>query len=109
MTYQQRQLLPNLSSTEYETLKADIEANGIRVPVEVDESGRILDGHHRLRIADELGIEAPTVTVTAGDERESDAYSLRVNLNRRQLSVEQRKQAAKAQRLVARALNTDHT
>ena len=77
--------------------------------MEVDQSGRILDGHHRLRIAEELGIEAATVTVTAGDERESDAYSLRVNLNRRQLSVEQRKQATKAQRLVARALNTDHT
>jgi hypothetical protein len=33
----------------YEALKADIARNGISVPIEIDENGNILDGHHRYR------------------------------------------------------------
>src|SRR5687768_2923035 len=50
------QLFPDLAPEEYEELKADIAARGVQVPIEYDEEKNILDGHHRKRICDELGI-----------------------------------------------------
>lgn len=52
----QYQLLPPLADDDYERLKADIAVRGVMVAVEFDEDGNVLDGHHRLRIAKELGI-----------------------------------------------------
>ena len=49
------QLLPALSDVEYAALRDDVATNGIRVPVDVDERGRVLDGHHRQAIAAESG------------------------------------------------------
>ena len=48
------------AKTEYEALKADIRANGIKEPIKYIEHGGkkyIVDGHHRLRAAEELGIK----------------------------------------------------
>lgn len=56
------QPLPDLPLDQYERLKADIARHGIQVPVEVHERGHLLDGHHRVRIAKELGIEDVPVT-----------------------------------------------
>lgn len=47
-------LLPCLSEGEFEALKADIAARGVQVPVEYDEHGNILDGHHRVCACQEL-------------------------------------------------------
>ena len=44
-------LLPALTDQEYKALKADIAAHGILYPVITDESDRVLDGVHRVRIA----------------------------------------------------------
>ena len=54
------QVMPDLSPEEYAALKADIAANGVRIPIEVDEEGNIIDGFYRQQICDELGIECPT-------------------------------------------------
>ena len=43
------QVLPPLSDDEFAALKADIAERGILVPIELDEDGAVLDGHHRLR------------------------------------------------------------
>ena len=40
-------LLPPLSTEEFEALKASIKAEGIRAPIDVDEVGNVLDGFHR--------------------------------------------------------------
>ena len=37
-----------LNSEEYAHLKRDIAENGVLIPVEYDEDGNILDGHHRV-------------------------------------------------------------
>ena len=50
------QVMPNLSAEEYAELKADIQLRGVMVPIEFDEKGNVLDGHHRLQICGELGI-----------------------------------------------------
>src|SRR4051812_39932626 len=40
-------------------LRASIERFGVLVPVTFDQRGRILDGHHRWRMAAELGVDCP--------------------------------------------------
>ena len=50
-------ILPPLSAKEYETLKEDIAANGVKVPVEYDYEGNVLDGHERVKACSELGIK----------------------------------------------------
>ena len=50
------QVMPDLTSDEYAELKADIKSRGVMVPIEFDEWGNPLDGHHRLKICEELGI-----------------------------------------------------
>ena len=52
---------------------------------EVDEDGRILDGHHRAAIAAELGIACPSRTIVGLDEAGKRKYAITVNLMRRQL------------------------
>jgi ParB-like chromosome segregation protein Spo0J len=56
------QPMPDLTPGQYDALRDDIARNGVLVPVVVDQHGRILDGHNRKRIADELGVECPTAT-----------------------------------------------
>lgn len=86
------QLLPPLSEDEYAALRADIEAHGIRVPVDVDETGAVLDGHHRQAIAAELGIDCPARVITGLDEEGKRGHALSVNIHRRHLDREQRRE-----------------
>src|ERR1017187_8447727 len=51
------QLLPPLSDDEFASLKADIRAHGVLVPIELDTDGVMLDGHHHLRAWTELRAE----------------------------------------------------
>jgi site-specific DNA-methyltransferase (adenine-specific) len=80
-------LLPSLSAEEYDMLLADIGANGQMVPIVVDgPTNTLIDGHHRLRVCQELGI-VPKVEVV------EDGYPLllaiKLNVNRRNLSPDQ--------------------
>lgn len=89
------QFLPPLSEEEYEALKADIANRGVLVPIEYDEQGNILDGHHRVRACQELGIkEWPSVIRLNMSENEKKEHVLLLNLNRRQITKEQKKQIA---------------
>lgn len=84
------QMFDELSETEYARLKEDIRRRGILIPIEVDENGEILDGHHRGRIADELGIEAPTVVRSGWSEDEKRRHIYAVNTFRRHVSKPKR-------------------
>ena len=95
------QLLPDLTPEEYAALRDDIEANGLRVPVDVDEDGNVLDGHHRQRVATELGIDYPTRVVPGLTETGKRDHALAVNTARRQLSRDQRRQ------VIANSLSAD--
>jgi len=79
------QILPPLSPEEYAALKADIAARGVMVPVEVDETGATLDGHHRQRACQELGIEPPTVVRSGLSDAAKCEHVLKMNLLRRNL------------------------
>jgi len=76
--------LPPLSEEEFERLLVDIEANGQLDPIEVcAHCDGILDGWHRQRVCDELGIE-PAVRSVAGVTTEAEhlAYAIRRNSSR---------------------------
>ena len=85
------ELLPLLSTEEFEALKADLLANGQREAVVIDHEGNVLDGHNRYEI---LGAKTRTQVLNGCanmSPAERKAYALRVNLNRRQLSLTQRR------------------
>ena len=78
------QVMPELDAEEYRALKADIEDNGIIVPITVDGSGHIIDGHHRYKAARDLGIDDPPMQVR--DDLDDDAkrsLAWRLNMQRR--------------------------
>lgn len=81
----QYQLFARLRDEEYAALKADIKKRGVLIPVELDDSGRILDGHHRKEIADELGIKYPTKIRHFKTEAEKREHVIKINMARRHL------------------------
>lgn len=86
------QLLPPLTEEEYQNLKSSISEKGILVPVEFDEDGNILDGHHRIQIAKELGIEYPSIVRTGFTEQEKRSHARTLNTVRRHLNREQKRE-----------------
>lgn len=86
------QVMPSLSTDERAELKADIAARGVLVPVEYDEVGNILDGHHRVELCGELGIiNWPRFVRTGLSEEEKRQHARRLNLARRHLDQAQRR------------------
>ena len=85
--------IPALDSFVLAKLRASIEQDGVREPIVEDEFGKIIDGHHRKQIADELGIECPSRTVTGLTEPEKYQLAWTLNLSRRHLSLEQKRAA----------------
>jgi site-specific DNA-methyltransferase (adenine-specific) len=110
------QLLPALSRDEYGALREDIRRRGIQVPVELDEHGNVLDGHHRVKVARELGLDSYPRIIRAGmTEDEKEEHALVLNLSRRHLTPEQRRDVAVALRArrwsvrrIAGALGVSH-
>lgn len=100
------QLLPRLSDSEFDALREDIRENGIRVPIDVDESGLILDGHHRSWIGAELGIEVPRRVVGGLDEQGKRNHARAVNAIRRHLSIEQRREQVAQMRSEGQSIRT---
>ena len=90
------QPMPELTGDEYEALKADVKARGIVTPVMVDQHGRVLDGHHRLKVARELGIVCPLIVHSVADDAEAwglaltdDAHSRNQSRNLQTLQAEE--------------------
>ncbi len=76
---------PMMDAKRYKELKADIEANGLRVAITLC-GGKILDGRNRNKACEELGVEARCEIFT-GDPW---AYVWSLNGQRRDLVAEQR-------------------
>jgi ParB-like chromosome segregation protein Spo0J len=79
-------LVSELSPEEFESLKQSIKANGLYVPIIVNQDGIILDGHHRYKACQELGIEPKTNVRESKDKLEEQLFVIECNLNRRQLN-----------------------
>ncbi|MBR1437911.1 MAG: ParB N-terminal domain-containing protein [Synergistaceae bacterium] len=113
------QVMPELTDEEYSELKADIERRGVMIPIEYDELGNVLDGYHRLKICGELGIKDFPKVIRAGmSESEKLTHARKLNMARRQLTGEQRRELIRDQlratpeqsdRQIAQALGVHHT
>ncbi len=86
------QVMPPLSAEEYAALRDDIAERGIVVPVVVDQHDRLLDGHHRRQIADELQIDCPVEVRQVADDEDARTVAFTLNLTRRHLTREQRRE-----------------
>ena len=95
------QVMPPLSSEEYQELHDDIKVNGVLEPIHVDEEGVVIDGHHRSKIANELGIPCPVITHDDLDDVSKRSLAFTLNLKRRHLNREQRRA------LIAESLKSD--
>jgi hypothetical protein len=112
------QVMPDLSPEDYTELKADIAKRGVQVAVEYDEEGNVLDGHHRLKICNELGItDWPKVVRVGMTEAQKREHARKLNMARRQLNREQRQELIRQQlqetpeksdRQIAAGLGVDH-
>jgi len=88
-------ILPDLSNEQFEALKKSIADRGVLIPIETDELGNVLDGFHRKRACEDLGIEAVPFTVRAGFSEEGKIeHILRMNFARRHLSKSEKKKIA---------------
>lgn len=89
------QLMPDQTPEEFAALKADIAQHGILVPVEVDDAGNILDGHHRVRAWKELRAEGiqlgdyPRLVRPGMTEEQKRNHVRSLNMLRRHLSKDQ--------------------
>ncbi|MFO0892989.1 MAG: DNA methyltransferase [Isosphaeraceae bacterium] len=110
-------LLPPLDDETYAGLKANIAVNGVQVPIVKDEKGHILDGFARAKIARELGYECPSVTVRGLTEQEKRSQVRALNLARRQLDWQAKRQHIadelkdnpdRSNRWIAKSLGVDH-
>ena len=85
------QLLPEMAPEAFEALKADIAVRGVITPIDLDEHGNILDGHHRFRAWTELQKNDPPPTIVRSglSENEKRAFARKANVLRRHLTREQ--------------------
>ena len=113
------QVMPELTAEEYAELKTDIALRGVMIPIEYDEAGNVLDGYHRLKICEELGIKDYPRVIRAGmSEVEKLTHARKLNMARRHLTSEQKRELIREQlkatpeqsdRQIVEALGVHHT
>ena len=118
MSETQYQVMPELTEEEYTELKNDIAQRGVMIPIEYDEAGHVLDGHHRLKACSELGIKDFPKVIRAGmTESEKLIHARRLNLARRHLTGDQKQKLIRDQlkatpelsdRQIAKGLGVSH-
>lgn len=87
------QLFAALPAHIEDALRASIERFGVLVPIAKDQHGNVLDGHHRERIARELGVAPRYDRIVVRDEAEAAEIAHTLNAERRQLTGDELRQA----------------
>jgi len=112
--------LPPLPPDQFAALRDNIAVTGVLVPILVDSEGsrrEIIDGNYRKRIADELGYDCPEIVHPGLEEEEKRTLARALNLARRQLTTEQKREVIADQlretpdwslRRTAKMLGIDH-
>lgn len=90
------QLFDALPAHIEDALRASIERFGVLVPVVRDQHGNTIDGHHRARVADSLGVKYRLDVIQVADEDEAREIARTLNSDRRQLTEEQRRDVVRA-------------
>jgi DNA methylase/ParB-like nuclease domain len=86
--------VPPLSKQDCEALRESLRKRGFlsKYPIIINPNGDVLDGHHRLRLCRELGIQ-PVFAIEyayVGDEIEEELFVRQINRARRQLPLWQK-------------------
>ncbi|WP_174591896.1 ParB N-terminal domain-containing protein [Methanocella conradii] len=81
-----KDLLPPYQKGEYEALKQSIKEDGLLDPIIISKDARILDGHTRLKICQELHIDPTFEVKDFRSKLEEKKFVITVNLRRRQLN-----------------------
>jgi ParB-like chromosome segregation protein Spo0J len=87
--------LPPLPADDLEGLRMSIAANGVFVPIIIWPKGKVryvVDGSYRKQIADELGYDCPEIVRSDLTEEDARIMARALNLARRQLNREQKRQ-----------------
>lgn len=92
------ELFPAMNSDEFNALKQSIQRNGQSEPILLFW-GKVIDGRHRLKACEELGIEPKVETLSVKTYEQAKSMAFARNINRRNLSTGQ-------QALMAAALCT---
>ncbi len=77
------QVCEPLSAADYASLRASIQTYGCLSPVEVDEEGEVIDGHHRVLVCEELGLSYERVVIAGLTHDQKVARAIEVNNVRR--------------------------
>ncbi len=87
-------ILPPLTKEEYASLKESISSEkAVLVPISIDENDVVIEGHHRLMLAKEVGLdEVPVRLHSMLDPAEKQKLALTLNLARRNLNQEQKRE-----------------
>jgi len=83
-------LVPPMSEEDYHSLLEDIKRNGILQPIDITYNNVILDGHHRVKAAKEVGIKEIEVRIPELLYVDEDEYLISVAMNRRHLTEGQK-------------------
>lgn len=104
------EILDALSDEEYAGLRASIASVGIKQPILISWPDKtIIDGHHRWRIAQELGLDdVPVMTEEFSSEARLLALGVEMNAARRQMTIERKRHAA-AKLLIADPSQSDRS
>jgi ParB-like chromosome segregation protein Spo0J len=111
------QAMPPLAPDDLDALEKSIIEHGVMLPIIVDENGDIIDGHHREQIAKKHGMGCPRDVRTGFADAEKRAMALTLNIDRRHLTQQQKRQLLEksitadpqlSDREHGRRTNTDH-
>jgi len=84
------QVMPDMTTEQFEALRADILERGVLTPIDIDEEGTVLDGHHRLKACKELNItDYPTIIRPGLTEEQKRIFARKSNMMRRHLNRKQ--------------------
>lgn len=87
-----------LTDQEYEALHDSIERHGIQSPIILGEHIPLVDGRHRLLIAEELGLDdVPSIWLQGLDPEQERELAIALNAARRQLNRTQRRKIVEAE------------
>jgi len=85
-----KEILPPLGEDDYSRLKESIREQGIQESIKILPNGVIVDGYHRKKIVQELGIKDIPYEIKQLDKDEALELGISLNLARRNLSFEQK-------------------
>jgi len=83
-----------MSKDEYEALKESIKKEGLYYPIIINEEGEILDGYHRYKACQELGIEPKFEVRKFSNKLQEKKFVLESMLKRRHLNDFQKAELA---------------